>query len=179
MSDDFTHTTTLTCYKHPNRETMLRCSRCDRPICTECAVLTPTGYRCNECIKGQQKVFDTAQWIDYPLAIAIGAGLSYVGSLFIGVVGFFTIFIAPLVGLVISEAIRRIVHKRRSNLLFRLSAAAAAVGSLPLLVTHLAGTFYFLGSGGGYGGLLSLLWYAVYTFMVTSTTYYRLSGIQL
>ena len=51
---------------------MLRCNRCERPICTECAVLTPTGYRCKECVRGQQKVFDTAKWFDYPLAIIVG-----------------------------------------------------------------------------------------------------------
>ena len=43
------------CYNHPQRETVLRCNRCERPMCTSCAVLTPTGYRCKECVRGQQK----------------------------------------------------------------------------------------------------------------------------
>jgi hypothetical protein len=180
MSDDFSHSsTTLTCYRHPDRDTMLRCSRCERPICSDCAVLTPTGYRCKECIRGQQKIFDTAQWIDYPLAIGIAVAISFAGSLIIGMVGFFTIFIAPLVGLVISEIIRWVVRRRRSELLFRLSAGAAAAGSLPLLGLHLIGLFLVLSNGAGIGGLLSLVWYGLYTFMVTTTTYYRLSGIQL
>ncbi len=37
MSDE----TTLHCYLHPERETLLRCNNCERPICTKCAVLTP------------------------------------------------------------------------------------------------------------------------------------------
>ena len=38
-----------TCTYHPNRETALACSRCDRPICTECVVHSPVGMRCPEC----------------------------------------------------------------------------------------------------------------------------------
>ena len=56
-----TQTDTLYCYVHPNRPTSLRCNRCERPICAECAVRTPTGYRCPECIRSQQKIFDTAK----------------------------------------------------------------------------------------------------------------------
>ena len=185
MSDNFSHptssftSTSPTCYRHPNRETQLRCSRCERYICSECAVLTPTGYRCKECIKGQQRIFDTAQWMDYPLAIGIAVTLSFAGSLIIGFIGFFTIFVAPLIGLIISEIIRWVIRKRRSETLFRLSAAAAALGSLPLLAINLIAMLLYLSNGAGLGGLLSLVWYGLYAFMVTSTTYYRLSGIQL
>ncbi len=38
-----TQTDTLYCYVHPNRPTSLRCNRCNRPICADCAILTPTG----------------------------------------------------------------------------------------------------------------------------------------
>ena len=69
-------TETLYCYVHPNRETSLRCNHCERPICADCAVLTPTGYRCKECVKGQQKVFDTSEWYDYVLGF-ITAGISF------------------------------------------------------------------------------------------------------
>ncbi|MEN6392186.1 MAG: B-box zinc finger protein, partial [Anaerolineaceae bacterium] len=29
---------TLYCTNHPQTETSLRCNRCDKPICTKCAV---------------------------------------------------------------------------------------------------------------------------------------------
>ncbi len=61
----------LYCVNHPDRETYLRCNRCDRPICSECAVLTPTGYRCKDCVRGQQRIFETAQSVDYFLAAGI------------------------------------------------------------------------------------------------------------
>jgi len=34
------------CYRHPDRETGLSCTECDRPICTECLRMTPVGPRC-------------------------------------------------------------------------------------------------------------------------------------
>ena len=34
------------CYRHPDRETGLSCSECERPICTDCATFAPVGIRC-------------------------------------------------------------------------------------------------------------------------------------
>ena len=175
MSENVTVTTTY-CYKHPNRETMLRCNRCNRPICTECAVLTPTGYRCKECVRGQLKTFNTAEWIDYPLAFIVAGGLSFIGSLISSYLGFFTILIAPAAGGILAEAVRWVVRRHRSRLLVRVAMAGTIVGALPLLLIAL---LRVLMPGGGFNGLFSLLWPAVYTFLVISTSYYRLSGIQI
>lgn len=40
------------CYRHPDRETLLGCGSCERPICTSCLVETPVGMRCPECARG-------------------------------------------------------------------------------------------------------------------------------
>jgi membrane associated rhomboid family serine protease len=40
------------CYRHPSRETLLRCSTCERPICPECMTSAPVGIRCPECAHG-------------------------------------------------------------------------------------------------------------------------------
>ena len=37
-----------TCYRHPDRETGLSCSVCERPICTDCATFASVGIRCPE-----------------------------------------------------------------------------------------------------------------------------------
>lgn len=171
MSEE-TKTMTQVCYNHPDRETGLRCNRCERPICTACAVLTPTGYRCKECVRGQQKVFDTAQWIDYPVAFIIASVLSFIGSYAAQFLSWFIIFVAPIVGMIISEAVRWAVRRRRSRLLFRVTTAAVILGALVPLLGMLLG-------GGGRFGLFSLLWPGVYLFLVASTAYYRLSGIQI
>lgn len=38
------------CYRHPSRETYLRCSRCDRPICPDCMNEAAVGHQCPECV---------------------------------------------------------------------------------------------------------------------------------
>ena len=172
MSEEGTATNTNVCYIHPDRETMLRCNRCDRPICTQCAVLTPTGYRCKNCVRGQLKVFDTAQWFDYPLSFTAAAALSFVGSIIASYLGFFVIFIAPIIGVITAEAVRAIVRKRRSRLLFRIATAGIIVGALPRILSAL-----LFGAGGSM--LFGLLWPGLYLFLVASTAYYRMSGIQI
>jgi hypothetical protein len=167
---------TLYCANHPNVETTLRCNRCEKPICPKCAVLTETGYRCKECVRGQQKMFNTAQWFDYPLVFFIAGLLSFIGSRLVPVMGFFTIFVAPIAGVIIAELIRMVIRKRRSKHLFQIAAIAAALGSLPLLLIPIIGVITGLS---GIGFLLTLLWQGIYTFTVTSTVYYRLGGISL
>ncbi len=171
---------TLYCANHPQTETTLRCNRCNKPICAKCAVLTPTGYKCKECVRGQQKTFETAEPIDYLIAFVVGAVLSYIGSLS-GLLGFFTIFIAPLAGGIIAEAVRLLTRKHRSKNLFLVAAAAVALGSLPRVLAFLGDMlFSFAGAGpGGFSFFLPLIWQGVFTFLATSTVYARLAGIQM
>lgn len=177
---------TLYCYVHPNRPTTLRCNRCERPICTECAVRTPTGYRCKNCVREQQKIFDTALWYDYVVAFvaaAIGSGIAS-GLVFVlsGIFfGIFIIFLAPGAGVVIGNVILRLIRNRRSRPLFLTSAAGMVAGALPALLIFslpaLLGVLY--GGFQGAGGLLPAIWEVVYLFMAVPAAYTQISGIRI
>jgi membrane associated rhomboid family serine protease len=40
------------CYRHPDRETGIRCTRCDKPICPDCMVSASVGFHCKDCVSG-------------------------------------------------------------------------------------------------------------------------------
>jgi hypothetical protein len=164
----------LYCVNHPDRETVLRCNNCERPICTSCAVQTPIGYRCRDCVRGQQKRFETSKSTDIPVAVVITLVLSLVGSLLAPILGFFTVFIAPIAGGLIAEAVRWSVKRRRSQKLFVAVAVAAVIGSLPLLFIAVLPLL-----SGSLGAILRLVWQGVYTGLVATTAYYRLRGIEI
>jgi membrane associated rhomboid family serine protease len=40
-----------TCFRHPDRETYLSCSRCGRSACPDCLRAAPVGQHCVECVR--------------------------------------------------------------------------------------------------------------------------------
>jgi hypothetical protein len=110
------------------------------------------------------------------IAFTIAVVLSFLGSLLANVLGFFTLFVAPIAGVIIAEAIRLVVQRRRSPRLFQAAALGAALGSLPFLARAIffAVTFGLIG-----GGLWDLIWLGYYAFTITSTVFYRLRGIRI
>jgi hypothetical protein len=169
------------CYRHPDRETLLRCNRCEKPICPKCSIKTPTGYRCPDCVRTQQKVFDTAITTDYILAVIICGVLSFLGSLLAAYLGFLTIFLAPAAGIGIAEVVRWAVHRRRSRLLSRVATVSASLASLPLLIIQALTLILLLAGGQGLNAMaiLPLVWQGVYTSLVASSIYYRLGGTKI
>lgn len=164
----------LTCAIHPKKETRLRCNRCEKPICIKCAQLTPTGYRCPDCIRSQKKTFITVKWYDYVTGSLAAGILSFLGSLFSSPFGFYTILVAPVIATIIVAVVRKIIQNRRSPRLYWVVAAAALLASLPLLLINLS-YFFFQGEGLSLGMGLPILWQGLYSVIITTTVYYRIS----
>ena len=176
--------THVVCANHPGRETSLRCNRCGRLMCSKCAVRTPTGYRCDDCVKGQQRVFDTATTLDFILGSLVAGFLGLIGGLIIPNLWFILVFLgSPFAGVIIAEAVRRVVSRRRSKRLFQIVTGAAVLGGL-LPALGSTGLLLWLTGAGNLGQVLaslgfSLIWQLVYVVLCASTAYYRLSGIRL
>ena len=154
---------------------MLRCNRCNKPICAKCAIKSPTGYRCPECVRGQQKIFDTAVASDYVLGTLVALIVSGVASFLIslvGMVGFFGWFIiiaaAPTAGIIIAEGARYVIRRRRARSLFIAICVAAALGAAPSILINLLGFNIF-----------GLAFQGIYLALSIPAIYTRLSGIQL
>jgi membrane associated rhomboid family serine protease len=54
------------CYRHPDRETGLSCSVCERPICTDCATFAAVGIRCPDHSGTPQGAARVAQRVRRP-----------------------------------------------------------------------------------------------------------------
>lgn len=121
----------MTCYRHPKVETSLRCSRCEKPICADCAVLTPVGYRCRECGRERSatRSLEPKQLVP---GLLVGFGLPFLaGYLATRVpIGFFLIFLGAIVGGVVGQAIRKAIGMKSSQLLAILSIAGYFLGVL-------------------------------------------------
>jgi hypothetical protein len=164
---------TLTCTFHPKRDTQLRCNRCDKPICIQCATHTPTGYRCPECIRSQQKVFVTTKWFDPLIAALITGAISILGSLFGAYVGYVTIFIAMGAGYLAVLATRKAIKNRRSPILkYVMSGSAFLASSVPAVI-YLYQNYWLIGYG-LLGGFYAIIWRLAFPVIITAYIYYQL-----
>jgi hypothetical protein len=176
-----TETDTLYCVNHPQTATSLRCNRCGKPVCTRCIVRTPVGYRCRECVRGQQQIFETVVWYDYIVAVVLAAVLGGLAGALLLNLGWFVIFLSPVAGGLIAEVVRAAVRRRRGRYLFVAATVAYVLGCLPLFLPGLL----FLLSGllggdlgrAGLAGLFALLWPLVYVVIAAGTFFARLRGI--
>jgi membrane associated rhomboid family serine protease len=68
-----------TCFRHADRPTGLRCSRCDRPACPECLREASVGYQCVECVSQgartqrpfRQRTIAGAELVEKPLVVPV------------------------------------------------------------------------------------------------------------
>jgi hypothetical protein len=141
------------------------------------------GYRCKECIRGQQAGFDTALLRDYPIAfiiatVGVGLGVGILGYLWYWI-GF---IFAPVFGGVLAEAIRAAIGRRRSHRLPFVTIIGGVVGVIPHLIPAGIGIFTsaYIGATPDWLGSIgfNLIFPLAYGFLLISTLFYRLRGIR-
>lgn len=127
MSDD----EVTYCSFHPNVETRLRCNKCGTPICPKCAVQTPVGFRCPQCVRSQQAIFYTASPVDYGIAVAVGLIASTIAAFLMGRLGIFlALILGPVAGGAIAEVVRWATGHRRGRWMWLVVSGCIAVGAL-------------------------------------------------
>jgi len=128
----------MQCVIHPNTETLLRCSKCEKAICDRCAVQTPVGARCTECANVQRiptYVLPKPQLTQaIVVTLAVGLVLGVLFGLFQNAIPNRMIWIyGPAVfvgsGYVVGEAIARVTNRKRAPVLQGL-----AIGGYALVV---------------------------------------------
>ena len=166
------------CVNHPDVETYLRCNKCGRPICPKCAVQTPVGYRCRDCVRAHQQVFYADFRPTYYLVVAaVALPLALVAGWLIPSLGWYAVILGPLVGVGISEAARWAIQRRRGQYTWLVLCGCIVLGALPRLVLSLVSLFTLAvnPAGGVYytGGLMRLVWTIVYVVAAVGAAYAR------
>jgi hypothetical protein len=143
----------LFCYRHPDRETWVRCGRCDRPICPRCAMQGPVGFRCRDC---GRPAFDPMTSFT-PAQLAGGLAVAFMGGGLVAVVapmiGFFSLFLSFLAGGFIAQSITRVTGYKQGPVMLGVVFGGIALGAVAAFVLRDGDLVsLFLQHGAGYGG---------------------------
>jgi hypothetical protein len=129
-SDTATDDGALHCYRHPDRETWVRCGRCDRPICTKCAMQGPVGFRCRDCGK---PVIDPLTSMK-PRQVVLGGLVSVAAATLGGVIamqlGFWAIFVGFFAGGLVADVVMRVTGYKRGPVMVTILLGGIALGAL-------------------------------------------------
>jgi uncharacterized membrane protein len=118
---------TLRCARHPNTETVLRCGRCETPICPRCLVSTPVGARCPDC--AQVKRFATLlKPRELAQAVTYGVGVGALGTVILSFIPFLGLIGYAILGFGVGEVVSVGANRKRLRELGPIAVACLFVG---------------------------------------------------
>ena len=137
LADDDSYT--LRCARHPGTETVLRCGRCETPICPRCMIDTPVGKRCPTCARVKRFVLlvkpaELARAIGYGIAVGALGTLVYTFVPFLGPLISFAI-----VGFGVGQGVLIGANRKRARELGPIAVACLFVGyEIGLVISFVA-----------------------------------------
>ena len=136
------------CLRHRDRETGLRCARCNDPICPECMVQAAVGHLCPSCVTWERNPVGQVATSRLLLALAAGMGAGILLAVAVTVLtqalgGFLSLIMWAVAGFLIGQAVHIAANRSRAPTL-RFVAGGAAVFSwaVALLIGGIAFTLF-------------------------------------
>ncbi|MHB9132534.1 MAG: hypothetical protein ACYDBB_15805 [Armatimonadota bacterium] len=143
-----TEQATPTCYRHHDRETLVSCGRCEKPLCPDCVQYGPVGIRCWDCLHPQGTFGGQTAPTNVKLAIGVALGQAVLWIILLLLSEFLNLstaapnlLLAGVAGGVIGWSMWRICGRTWSQKTawwaFGIGLAMPLIASLPILVLML------------------------------------------
>ena len=115
----------MECDWHPETETYVTCTRCEKPICYRCQVQAPVGVRCPECAKPTQlPAYDLSPSV-YLRSAGVSALVGVAGGILLRILALeLTFILFSLLGVgvagvglgyLVGEAVSRVAQGKRGR----------------------------------------------------------------
>lgn len=131
------------CYLHPDRETGLQCTQCNRPICSQCLVRAPVGQLCPECARMRRprnyQVSAGNLMVAAAVSLILAMIVSFLGLMLLGQLPFFfgaiaAFFLGPVIGEFLVRILDRLTHAKRGKEMQVAVGVSFGVGAAPFFL---------------------------------------------
>ncbi len=134
------------CYAHPQQETGLCCTQCERPICTRCMVPAAVAQMCQACARERRpmnyRLSTGVLVLAVPAAAIMSLTLCAVTLLLIAPLPIYAIYFLLMGSVAAARLVVRVLDRltraKRGKTFQIVVGAALAVGALPVILAALA-----------------------------------------